>query len=319
MPTWGEILQELNAAIAKGEPAPLDLVRRRYLAEAHTRTKRNVILYATKWTQGPVDPSAVSITYEDVQALMEVVHGLRGDKLDLILHSPGGSADAAEAVVAYLHSKFSHIRVIVPQMAMSAATMIACAADSIMMGKHSFLGPIDPQIITGGRPVPAQAILAQFERAQEECKDAKKMGAWIPILPQYGPALLVECVFARELAETLVKEWLTKYMFANARDAQEKASKIASFLADHTYFKSHGRPITRDLAREKGLLIEDLEKDQAVQDAFLSVFHATTHTFNASAVVKIVENHLGKAFIKAAGQVTIQLPGPPPTPTPPAP
>ena len=86
-----------------------------------------------------------------------------GDELDLILHSPGGSPEAAEAVVSYLRSCFSHVRVIVPQLAMSAATMIACSADEVILGKHSFLGPIDPQLVLptslGVRMVPAQAVL----------------------------------------------------------------------------------------------------------------------------------------------------------------
>jgi len=56
------------------------------------------------------------------------------------LHSPGGSIEAAEAIVTYLRSKFAHIRAIVPHSAMSAATMIAMACDEIVMGKHSFLG-----------------------------------------------------------------------------------------------------------------------------------------------------------------------------------
>ena len=58
---------------------------------------------------------------------------------------------------------------------MSAATMIACASDEIMMGKHSSLGPIDPQFIInsgqGANAFPAQAILDQFEIAKEDCKD----------------------------------------------------------------------------------------------------------------------------------------------------
>lgn len=121
-----------------------------------------------------VTPELISIVDEDLQGLMEVIHGLRGPNLDIILHSPGGSPEAAEAFVRYLRSKFSHIRVIVPQLAMSAATMIACAADVIVLGKHSFLGPIDPQIILntplGVRSVPAQAITKQFERPSPNVK-----------------------------------------------------------------------------------------------------------------------------------------------------
>ncbi|MFQ5800046.1 MAG: hypothetical protein ACE5H0_15320 [Bacteroidota bacterium] len=74
-----------------------------------------------------------------------------------------------------MRSKFDDIRVIVPQGAMSAATMLTCSANRIVMGKHSFLGPIDPQIILqtplGNQAVPAHAILDQFRKAQEECKN----------------------------------------------------------------------------------------------------------------------------------------------------
>ncbi len=68
-----------------------------------------------------------------MQAFIEVCYALEGETLDLILHSPGGSPEAAEAIVSYLRSRFSSIRVIVPQLAMSAATMIACAADQIVL------------------------------------------------------------------------------------------------------------------------------------------------------------------------------------------
>ena len=71
--------------------------------------------------------------------------------LDLVLHTPGGDPTAAEGIVNYLHAKFGRdVRVIVPQMAMFAGTMLACSARSILMGKQSCLGPIDPQY--GGVP-----------------------------------------------------------------------------------------------------------------------------------------------------------------------
>lgn len=141
---------------------------------------------------------------------MEVIQGLPGENLDLILHSPGGSLEAAEAVVTYLRSKFTRIRAIVPQLAMSAATMIACAADEILMGKHSFLGPIDPQIVInsplGPRMVPTQAIEEQFDLAKKECQDPKNLGAWLPMLAQYGPDLLVQCKHASKMARDLVEQ-----------------------------------------------------------------------------------------------------------------
>jgi hypothetical protein len=183
------------------------------------------------------------------------------------------------------------------------------------MGKHSFLGPIDPQFVIstqiGRQLVPAQAILDQFERAKGECQDPKLLGSWLPILSQYGPALLIQCENAIDLSKKLLMEWLVRYMFCGDDDATRKASKIADTLAEHKEFKSHGRHLSRDKAKEIGLIIEDLETDQALQDLVLSVFHATTHTFNGTAAVKIIENHNGKGFIKQQHTVAVPIGAPP--------
>jgi hypothetical protein len=322
MPTWSGILKELQDSSAGDRPPDLDGVRRKYLVALNQHTQRNVILYATKWTQaGSPDIPNVGIVDEDLQGIMEVIQGLSGPNLDLILHSPGGSLAAAESLVTYLRSKFSNIRVVVPQLAMSAATMIACAADSIVLGKHSFLGPIDPQVIVntklGQRMIPAQAILDQFEQAKKECQDPRKLGAWLPMLEQYGPDLLVQCQNASRLSKELVKGWLARYMFKGERGGAAKAARVARWLADHRTWKSHNRHIPRELLESKGLKIEYLEEDQTAQDLFLSVFHATTHCFNMVPVVKIIENHLGKAFIQHAFAQPMWL-SPPPTSQPPS-
>ena len=100
MPTWGQILDKLREN-TKGHLIPFDQVRRQYLYELFKLTSRNTILYATAWTQTGKQinsPEVLSITDEDIQGLMEVVHGLRGDSLDLIIHSPGGSILLADQV-----------------------------------------------------------------------------------------------------------------------------------------------------------------------------------------------------------------------------
>jgi len=229
----------------------------------------------------------VSVADDDMLGVMESVHGLAGPNLDLILHSPGGSASAAEQIVKYLRTKFGHIRIIVPHMAMSAATMIACAADEIVMGKHSFLGPIDPQLIMhtalGPRAVPAQAILEQFERALGDATDPVKLRVWAPMLTQYGPDLLVTCQNAARLSEDLVSEWLQSHMFKGQPDCEAKGKAIARGLSDHNLFKTHARPISRDELLAKGLSgVNALEQDQVEQDLFLSVHHATAHTFTST-------------------------------------
>jgi len=312
MPTWGEILQELNTP-----PNTPDIIRRKYLQELAKYTNRDVILYSTKWTDPTgVTPDLISITEEDIQGFMEVIHGLRNTNLDLIIHSPGGSPVATEAIVKYLHKKFNNIRVIVPQAAMSAGTMLACAGSRILMGKHSFLGPIDPQFILpthipgASRMVPAQAILDQFELAKKECKNSENMGSWIPILNQYGPGLLVECKNAIALSRKLVRDWLANYMFNGMKRASYKAAFVAKRLAAHQDYKSHARHLDRDDCKDMGLVIDDLEQDQTLQDLFLSVFHASTLTFTVTPAVKIIENQNGKAFIKISGRIMIEQPQP---------
>ncbi len=304
MPTWSGILQELKESLTEGGPPDFDGIRRKYLAAAHAHSARDTILYAVKFTQHDptIPPDLVSITDEDIQGIMEVIHGLSGPNLDLILHSPGGSLEAAEGLVRYLRSKFEHIRVVVPQLAMSAATMVACAADRIVMGKHSSLGPTDPQIVVntplGRRMIPAAAIMEQFQWAIEECQDRKNLAAWLPMLNQYGPDLLVQCQNVSQLSEKLVANWLATYMFKGDPKNKSKARSIAKWLAKHSSHKTHGRHIDRDTLEQRGLTIDRLEHDQNAQEIFLSVFHATTHTFDATSAVKIIENHLGKAFIK---------------------
>lgn len=322
MPDWGEILKELAASAGPHGPDN-DSVRRKYLGELAAYTKRDTILYATRWISADADASLVSIGEEDIHGFMAVMRGLRSRKLDLILHSPGGSAEAAEAIVTYLRTRFDHIRVIVPMSAMSAATMIACAADEIIMGSHSFLGPIDPQLIGPSGSIAAQAVLDQFELAKQECKDPKLLGAWAPMLARYGPALLMQCKNALRLSEDLVCEWLKTWMFNGRKNAARAARATAKTLANHKEFRSHGRHISIAKAQGMGLNAIALESDTTLQELVLSVFHATTQTFDQKPVGKIIENHLGKAYVKINQQVQFTLPIPipqlPPSAPPPPP
>ena len=289
MPTWGEVGAEINSTAqllqAQANPvSPFDVVRRKYLGLVAAHTGRPLILYATAWLSNPNAPAQlVSVTDDDMLGFMETVHGLPGPSLDLILHSPGGTSSAAEQIVKYLRTKFDHIRIVVPHMAMSAATMIACAADQIVMGKHSFLGPIDPQLIVqtalGVRSVPAQAILEQFERALQDAADPVKLRAWAPMLAQYGPDLLITCQNAANLSEDLVSEWLESYMFKGQANAQTNGKAIAHWLSDHGAFKTHARPISRSELLAKGLNISSLEQIKS-NKTFFFPFITRRHTLS---------------------------------------
>lgn len=321
MPTWGEILNELNESPGSAGLPDFDGVRRKYLRQLNELTGRGVILYATAWFEPrPISPSRLQIGLPDMQGLMEAVSNIRERELDIILHSPGGSAEAAESMVEFIRERFDHVRVFVPIAAMSAATMVALSANELVMGQHSQLGPIDPQFIIptpeGERSAPAKAILKQFEQAKIECTNQTNLAAWIPILRTYWPGLLTQCEQSQKLASDMVAGWLQRYMFSGEEDAKEKSDHVAEWFADYDSFRSHGRRIGRALARERGVEVVDLEDDDELQDAVLSVHHATMHTFSLTSAYKIIENHHERAWVQMGGDIPIPA-VPVPVPSPP--
>ena len=180
-------------------------------------TGRNVIVYYSGWLQKPTMRLGplFSINDNDKNGFMSAIHGLDTNRgLDLILHTPGGNLGATESLIDYLREKFgSNMRAIVPQIAMSGGTMIACACKQILMGRQSSLGPIDPQF----NGVPAFGILEEFRQAHKEIsKNRSKITVWQPIIAKYSPALIGECEKVGRWSIDLVKRCLKTGMFENS-------------------------------------------------------------------------------------------------------
>lgn len=298
MPSRNEIQEEITRAKGGAQ----DAVRRKYLVELSDYTKRDTIMMSSAFSSQKIPnlPNfLVSITNEDIQGVMSALHGLKNNKLDIILHSPGGSIEAAEQIVNYLRNKYNDIRVIIPQNAMSAATLIACAADEIIMGKHSAIGPIDPQITfpmeTGHFTAPAQSILDEFERAKEEIKsDPGTAPIWVRRLDKYPIGFLKICENTIDLSKDIAARWLKTWMLKTNPQKETQAKEIAEWLCNTNLHKTHGRPIDINEAREKKMMITALEDDKDLQDKALSVFHAAVVTHMVSNCVKFVENQNGK-------------------------
>jgi hypothetical protein len=317
MSTWGDVAQELNKLLLEAQasgsppdlssPSPYDRIRRKYLAELSAYTKRPVIVYASGWLEGrPVpDPSVVSVSTRDLMGFMEAAHGLERGPLDLILHSPGGDSDAAKAIMGYLRDQgFDPIRAIVPISAMSASTMMALSCDEILMGKHSQLGPVDPQftLITpdGPRSAPAQAILDQFERAKEECAESPQaLAAWLPILRSYSPGLLSQCRTAQEAAQETVSVAMAEHMFKALpkAEAEQRAKEVASWFNSHNIHRSHGRPLRYANLEEQKVRVTLLETDDELQNKVLSAWHGVQLTLSQVAINKLIENSDGKVWM----------------------
>ena len=300
MPSWKELLDELKAV-----GSTYDVFRRRYVEQLYQLTERNVIVYYSGWLQKPGLPFPFGINDADKNGFMAAIHKLdRGKGLDLILHTPGGDVAATEALVDYLCSMFgTNIRAVVPQVALSAGTLISLACKQIVMGKHSSLGPIDPQIgLTS-----AHGIIEEFQQAATEIKsDPAKVPVWQPILAKYGPALIGDCDKAIKWTNELAKEWLVSGMFDGHDDAESKAETVISELANHALTKSHTRHISAARAKTLGLEVLELEQDDDLQEAVLSVHHACIQTLNGTGACKIIENQLGVAFIQGGQAAVVQ-------------
>lgn len=198
----------------------------------------------------------------------------------------------------YLRSMFhKDIRAIVPQLAMSAGTMIACSCMSIVMGKQSSLGPVDPQF----GPIPAVGLLTEVQRAYKEIMaDQRAALFWSPILSQIHPSFLQRCEEAVKSSNEFISRTLAENMFSEM-DQPEKNAKLESatqLLSNVADGKAHNTHFQIDECRNAGLKIENLEDDQKLQDLILTIHHCFMHTLSNTQAFKIIENQLGRMMVK---------------------
>lgn len=303
--------------------------RQHLLREIEAKTGRPVIVYAANLNIANIPNS---LDHSDVTPFAELTRTIPGDKIDVLLHSPGGLAEAAERIVHLLRARFGSVRFIIPHSAFSAATMLATSGDDLVLDDTSALGPIDPQIQTRDPQtgqttvVPTQAILEGFENAKTEIKaDPEVLGVYIPLLNKLDLALFEICKNANRLAESLVTEWLKKYLLRDEADPGARAKEVAEYLSTHKDRLSHGRPIT--LATIKNDLkiqhVVDLRDDKTLRDLIGELWAEIEWFVESTGTSKFFENAYGVGFRRsfqvqqvASFQFPFPLPQPGPQPPP---
>lgn len=307
MASWNEI----NVQLAKleqqtGNSASIDQLRNAYIAQLANIRDRNVICYYSGWLQIKENAFQLFINDDDMNGLMNAVHGLdRSKGLDLVLHTPGGEIAAAEAIVKYLMGCFNNdVVAIVPQLAMSAGTMIACACKGIIMGRQSSLGPTDPQL----NGVPAAGVIEEFNQAVEDAKlRPESIPMWSQIVGKYHPTFIGDCQKAINASKGMVENWLRNNMFAEDDDCDSKVSSIVDKLCEHQNSAMHNRHFSAQELIDLGMKVEPLESDNALQDAVLSVHHAFMTTFQRSSSAKIIESSGDKHWIIQVAQIMANI------------
>lgn len=175
-------------------------------------------------------PVARNIDIEDSEAVLRAIRLTPDDQpIDLILHTPGGLVVAAEQIAKALVERNSKVTVFIPHYAMSGGTLIALAADEIVMDRNAVLGPVDPQI--GDMPAASILQVLKMKRPQD-IRDETLMMADI-------------AAKARSQVASFIAEVLTK------RLPRKKAEELATILSEGRW--THDFPITVQFARQLGL------------------------------------------------------------------
>lgn len=208
---------------------------------------------------------AAPLDRDDPVGFVDLLHNVQaGQSVDLILHTVGGDIDVAEKLVTMLRTTTGtgRFRVIVPDFAKSAGTLIAVGADAIVMSDMSELGPIDPQIVLvdgNGNRIrhSVQSYIDAYNtHAAALKKDPSDVAAAV-MLGKLDPATvtLFQTVMARarSLAEKLMKQGMFK--------DSTSWSTAAAALIDTKRWQSHGQMISWQDANDPtiGLNVEYLD------------------------------------------------------------
>ncbi len=186
------------------------------------------------WEDEDEEGNGETLTIEDSEFVLTRIRETPDEKpIDLVVHTPGGLALAAEMIAIALKQHPARTTVMVPFYAMSGGSLIALAADEILMEPYAVLGPVDPQI--GGFPAAAYEALLR-DKPIESIQDEMVMLAHVA-----------------RLSTRQVKRFV-KWLIAD-RLPPEKGEELAEFLSGG--YMTHDTPITLETVQSWGLPVRE--------------------------------------------------------------
>ncbi|MBI5504078.1 MAG: ATP-dependent Clp protease proteolytic subunit [Deltaproteobacteria bacterium] len=212
----------------------LEVQRRRLIARIEAqRGSRLILLVHRQETMSVLGfPLMRYIDVDDSEAIIHALHQTDPDvPVDLVLHTPGGLVLPTYQIARAINARKGKVTVFVPHYAMSGGTLLALAADEIVLSEHAVLGPIDPQI----GQYPAVSLLKVIrEKPIAEIDDETLI-------------LADQAEKAMRQLESMVAEVLADSY------PPETASTLAKLLTQGTW--THDYPITCDEALHIGLKV----------------------------------------------------------------
>ena len=237
--------------------------RQTIINQIQTRTERQLICY--------VSGTQCQIDMDDTMPFVDLLHNVpSGIDVDLLLHTVGGSVDAAEKMIWMVRKMIDPptLRIIVPDFAKSAGTVMVLGADSVVMSDMSELGPIDPQIHLSDGWLPVQSYLDAFETHAETLKKEPNDIAAQIMLGKLDPTIKELCKAANERARKSAESLLKHGMFREGGNW----SKTAAELLDTTRWLSHSQMISWEDAQDIGLVVEYLDYRSELWQGFWQLY-----------------------------------------------
>lgn len=247
-PTKTPFFQAINAARYQ---------RQAIIKKIEDRTGRKLICY--------VAGSYAPIHRDDTVGFVDLLHNVpKGGDLDLLLHTGGGDIDAAEKLISMVRTRVGNgvLRVVVPDFAKSAGTLMVLAADLVVMSRDtSELGPIDPQVTlvdgNGNRITHSiQNYLDAYEAHSKTLENDPNDIAARLMLTKLDPATIKLFEAVRDRALKFAESHLKLGMHRNGGNY----TKTARDLLDTKRWQSHGQMISCDDAQTLGLSVECLDQ-----------------------------------------------------------
>jgi hypothetical protein len=211
------------------------------------------------------------------------------DNIDVIVDSFGGDADSAYHIAKILHSHFKGvITYIIPRYAKSAATLLVCGGNKIVLGETSELGPLDPQIPQpDGSYISAKSVKSALDLIEKQLEKKENGLKLATILSnRLNPLILGQYDSTLEITKEYQKELLLLRMFNSKVDVDKIVEKFAKG------YTHHSRVIGCDEA--KNIFGDNLEiwsKDKQEWKIIWSLYEVNRNIRDLISVIKLVDKH----------------------------
>jgi ClpP class serine protease len=222
----------------------LEASRRNLIADIERKRGSRVILLAHRQeTMSFLGfPIVRYIDVNDSEAVIRAIHLTDPNvPIDLIMHTPGGLVLAATQIARAINRRKGKVTALVPHYAMSGGTLIALAADEIVMSDHAVLGPVDPQM----GQYPAVSLLKAVELKSKDKLDDETL-----ILADQAKKAITQ-------VQTTVRELL------HGKYPDSVVDNLAAMLSEGRW--THDFPITFEYAKELGLHISSKMPPQVLE------------------------------------------------------